>query len=67
MSARRGLRGIVVVVLVLALAVAGWVTWNMAHVASVKAPPALPIASGRTLLESIADDAPNAAQLRRGQ
>jgi len=66
-SARRGLRGIVVVVLVLALAVAGWVTWNMAHVASVKAPPALPIASGRTLLEPIADDAPNAAQLRRGQ
>lgn len=67
MSARRSVRTVAVVVVVLAIAVAAWVTWNMAHVASVQTPPALPVAAGRTLLEPIADDVPNAAQLRRGQ
>lgn len=67
MSARRALLRSVGVAVAIVLALACWIAWSVAHVAAVQTPPALPVAAGRVLLQPIADDVPNAAQLRRGQ
>src|ERR1700748_3018044 len=43
------------------------VVWNIFHVSSLPAQPVTSVADARLLTQPIADNVPNASQLRRGQ